>query len=97
MEKTAKYQIQKGIVLETICGQDLLIATSEAREKCPYLMQINKESAFIWKHLMNEKTTSEITDEIVQSYDISKKEAEKALTEFLEACEKNNLIIPEKI
>ena len=45
------YKIRDGLVLETLCGTSLLIATLEARKYCPYVMQLNEASAYIWKML----------------------------------------------
>lgn len=90
-----KYRKQPGIVMETICGQSLLIATIEAREYCPYLTKLDESSAFIWKMIEDGRTTDEMVSEIVREYGISKEEAEHALMAFLNGMEENHFIIKE--
>lgn len=51
------YKIREGIVMETLCGTSLLIATLEARKYCPYVMQLNEASAYIWQMLLMGKHT----------------------------------------
>ena len=46
-----KYKNRPGVVLAEICGEYLLVSTKEARETCPYVIQINETSSFLWKSL----------------------------------------------
>lgn len=90
-----KYRKQAGIIMETICGQSLLIATAEARKYCPYLTQLDESSAFIWRMIEDGCTTEEMIPRIIDEYGISEKEAEGGLTAFLDGMEKNKFIIRE--
>lgn len=43
-----KYQIRPGIVSVTVCGENILVATWEARGKCPYTAHFNEVSAYLF-------------------------------------------------
>lgn len=87
--------MQKGVVRETICGENLLISTKEAREHCPYLTQLNESSAFIWAMIESGRESEDMISAIMQKYEVSKEEAHKGLNDFLSAMEKQNFIIKE--
>lgn len=91
-----KYTIREGLVLESVCGVPLLIATLEARKHCPYLMQLNEASAYIWKMLFDGKTLAEMTALAANDFEITEEEAQQTLTAFLSDLEKHNYIILEK-
>lgn len=90
-----KYTIRNGVIREMICGQNILISTLEARKICPYLTQLNESSVFIWKMLEEGINTEQMTEKIIQEYDISEKEAQKGLELFLSNMEEQHFIIKE--
>ena len=87
-----KYKLQEGLVRETVCGKELLIATLEARKTCPYLMELNTASAFIWDCLAEGMGSEELIDRVVSEYDIPRETAEPKVLSFLEQLEKNAYI-----
>ncbi len=87
-----RYTIQKGLVRETICGQHVLIATIEAREKCPYLTQLNDDSAFIWDLLAAGQSTEEMAAAVAGQYEIPEHEAAEAIEQFLKDMEDKHFI-----
>lgn len=91
-----KYKIREGIVMETLCGTSLLIATLEARKYCPYVMQLNEASAYIWQMLFDGKTYEEMTECAAEDFEISVKQADETIKKFLsDLTEKNYLILGE--
>ncbi len=90
-----KYRIQNGVVRETICGESLLISTKEARERCPYLTQLDESSAFIWSMIEEGTDSQDMINRIIQKYDVDEKEAEEGLMSFLDAMEERHYIIRE--
>lgn len=91
------YKIRDGLVLETLCGTSLLIATLEARKYCPYVMQLNEASAYIWKMLFDGKTPAEMAELAANDFEISVKEAAETIKKFLsELTEQNYLIVEDE-
>lgn len=64
------YKANPGVVLGEICGEYLLVASREAREKCPYVTQINETSAFLWKQLEDEATFEDLLMTVKSNFEI---------------------------
>ena len=90
-----KYRIREGLVRETVCGRELLIATLQAREHCPYLTELNSASAFLWDILEKEPDidTEKIVGNVMAEYELSYEEALSAVDAFLTELEKKAYII----
>lgn len=90
------YKIREGIVMETLCGTSLLIATLEARKYCPYVMQLNESSAYIWSMLFEKKTQTEMKEQAAKDFGISPEEADEIINNFVEELVKQNYLIIER-
>lgn len=90
------YKIREGIVMETLCGTSLLIATLEARKYCPYVMQLNEASVYIWRMLFEKKTQTEMREQAARDFGISPKEADEIINNFVEELVKQNYLIIER-
>ena len=42
------YTLTKGVVKVTVCDENLLVATGDARKTLPYLKHLNAAGAYIW-------------------------------------------------
>ena len=91
-----KYKIQPGVIMETVCGQSLLVASLEARPLCPYLTQLNEASAYIWMMLSQGLSVEEMTERISIDYDLASEKAAGILKDFLLELEKNHYIQVER-
>ncbi len=78
-----KYSIRKGIVTETVCGRILLIATFEAREHCPYLVELNEASSYIWQRLAAGETTEAIARAVEKDFAIPFETAKNTVDSFV--------------
>ena len=90
------YKIREGLVRETVCGKELLIATLQAREHCPFLTELNEASAFIWDLLESGISTEEIVEKAMEKNGISKSSAETAVLSFISELERTSFIFPEQ-
>lgn len=91
-----KYKIRDGIVMETVCGTSLLIATLAARKYCPYVMRLNEASAYIWNMLFAGMERDEMIDSIVRDFRISRKEAGTVLNDFIGQLYELHYLLDEK-
>lgn len=87
------YKIRDGIIMERVCGVPLLIATLEATRYCPYAMQLNEASAYIWEMLFQEKTVAEMTESVATDFNLSKEEAHNVLLDFLAELKEQNYLL----
>ncbi|MBQ0066443.1 MAG: PqqD family protein [Firmicutes bacterium] len=88
-----KYKLREDVVFETICDQSLLVATLTAREQCPYIMHLNEDSAFFVRLVLKEKTIQEITESIIENYEVSEEEALEGAKAFISELMKNNYLL----
>ncbi len=93
MERSVKvYKIRQGAVLTEINGRYYLIATKEARKKCPYITAVNETGAYIWKELEKGKTEKEIERGIRQEYGTEEEEVSGVVREYIETLKRNGYI-----
>ena len=90
-----EYKIREGIVMETVCGTALLIATLDATRYCPYAMQLNESSAYIWDMLFRGKTVAEMTASVADDFGLSEEEARNTLTGYLEELKEQKYLLTE--
>ena len=90
------YKVREGLVRETVCGKELLIATLTAREYCPFLTELNDASAFIWDMLESGVSSDDIVEKAMVKYGISKSSAETAVISFISELERASFIIPQQ-
>ena len=65
------YRLRPGIVLTTICGQDILIATPEARPFCKKIQEINPTGGDIVRFMEGDaRTFDELMDLLTEEYEI---------------------------
>lgn len=89
-----EYKIQPGMVLKTICGEHLLIATGPAREVCPAMQVINETAAYYWRLLAAGKTTEEMIAAAAKDYKISEEEIAPGVQRYLEGLAAKRFAIP---
>ena len=54
------FKARPGVVLLEVCGEHILVATGEAREKCPNVFHINDRGAKLWELILAEQVPGKI-------------------------------------
>ena len=91
-----RFCLRDGVVLEKVCGENILIATFKARKYCPKVTQINDAAADLWRWFSRRLDIDSIIKKIVLNYDISENEARKSLLEFVSEMEKYGYMVKEE-
>ena len=47
----SKFRTRPGVVLTQICGEHMLVTANAVVHGCPFVTQINEESAYLWEKL----------------------------------------------
>lgn len=89
------YQITKGVVKVTVCDENLLVATGDARQILPYVKHLNPAGAYIWDKLESALSTEEIVEQIVADYGISEIDARESMQNFIRILCEAGYIRPE--
>lgn len=88
------HNIQPGVILVKVCGEHLLVATREARGKCPYVKQLNATGAYFWTLLAQNMTLGEMTQAAAQRYGAPPERIRPGLEKFLADLEKSGYLRP---
>ena len=79
-----RYKTRRGVVLTSICGENILVAAKELRKYCPYVSNLNETSAFLWQKLIDGATEDELMDAVCEEYEIDDPDgARQAVKAFL--------------
>ncbi len=79
-----KFKVRKGIVLETVCDENILVAAGEARHFCPYIQPLNESAAYLWRLLEKGMTLDQIVDRATIDYELPVEEILPGLQDFME-------------
>ncbi len=82
-----RYRIHSGVVLETVCGEHLLLATRASCADCPYVQQLNDTAAFFWRQLEKTPETEQLARAAAEKYSLSEAEILPGLQRFLDSME----------
>ena len=76
------YQLNKGVLIEHICGLDSMISTYSKRNKESYLI-LNDDSLFLLKHIQAGETLEVAIQTVMQHYESDYQQAKATIEEFI--------------
>jgi len=88
-----KYQVRKGIVLQNVCRENLLIATGEAKGVCPDVKQINAGGAYYWKLLCQGTEPEKMLELAAAEYHTDTETLRPGLERFLKVLVERNYLL----
>ena len=79
-----RYKARSGLVLVTVCGESLLVATKALWNLCPFMTSLNESSAFLWTRLQEGATEEELLAAVAEEYEVEDPAAlRKGIRDFL--------------
>lgn len=91
-----KYKLRDGVVLTTVCGETLLLATRKVRDTCPYTLHLDDASKYLLALIENSSDKVKMTAEISARFNLSEELALRNLESFISAMEEYGVIVPEE-
>lgn len=91
----SSYKIQPGVVLTSVCGEHMLVATRLARGKCPYVKQLNSTGAFYWSLLEQGKDLEEMVAIASEAYGVDGERIRPGLEKYIEGLRSGGYLLPE--
>lgn len=71
-----KIKLKDGFLLREIAGENVVVPVDEARELFRGMIQLNGVGAFLWNLCSKETTIEQMTEALVEQYDVEKRKAE---------------------
>lgn len=81
--KERYFKKSDGFVEKEIGEETILVPLVDSVAKMDEVITLNEIGSFIYKKLTNKKSFSALTREILETYEVSKEDAESDLTDFL--------------
>ena len=85
-------QLDKGFVLRKIGDDYIIVPVGKAAMNFNGMITVNETGAFLWELLIKGSDKESLLQNLLETYDVSKEEAEKDLNEFLDVLYKNHII-----
>ena len=89
------YKARPGVVLLTVCGEHLLVATGQARGQCPDITQINEAGADFWRIILEEGRFDRVLARVQSELELPSRSAFPALLAFLSKLTGSGYLISE--
>lgn len=92
-----RYKTRPGVELASICGEYFLVSARDVLEFCPYIVQINGSSAFLWKRLRSGADEDELVSAVEEEFEVRDRDAAKAaIAAFIDQMIGMNYLIEEQ-
>ena len=80
-----RYKTRTGVLLTSICGSYYLVCAKSLLPECPYVVNINETSAFLWQLLVDGASLEQMVSSVAEEYEVDDPEEIKgAITGFIQ-------------
>lgn len=86
------YNKDSSIVSRKIADEFILVPIRHKTEDVDSIYTLNEVGAFIWEQIDGKKRNRDICDALVEQFDVTRKEAETDLSEFIKQLEKVGVV-----
>lgn len=83
MKTESCYQLNTGVLVDHICGLDLMISTCSKEKKNSYLV-LNDDSLFLVNHIQAGESLESIIQAVMQQFQVNYQQAKETIERFLE-------------
>ena len=85
-------KIEKEYILREIAGDYIVVPVGAAALEFNGMITVNETGAFLWEKLREGTTKEELLHAMLEEYEVSEKEAEADIQEFLQMLQKNKIL-----
>ena len=85
-------KIVKEYILREIAGDYIIVPVRAAALEFNGMITVNETGAFLWEKLREGTTKEELLHAMLEEYEVSEKEAEADIQEFLQMLQKNKIL-----
>ena len=85
-------KIAKEYILREIAGDYIIVPVRAAALEFNGMITVNETGAFLWEKLREGTTREELLHAMLEEYEVSEKEAEADIQEFLQMLQENKIL-----
>ena len=85
-------KIEKEYILRHIAGDYIIVPLGSAALEFNGMITVNETGAFLWEKLRKGTTKEELLHAMLEEYEVSEKEAEADIQEFLQMLQENKIL-----
>lgn len=85
-------KIEKEYILRQIAGDYIIVPVGSAALEFNGMITVNETGAFLWEKLRKGTTKEELLHAMLEEYEVSEKEAEADIQEFLQMLQENKIL-----
>ena len=85
-------KIEKEYILREIAGDYIIVPVGATALEFNGMITVNETGAFLWEKLREGTTKEELLHAMLEEYEVSEKEAEADIQEFLQMLQKNKIL-----
>ncbi|MBP3462723.1 MAG: PqqD family protein [Tyzzerella sp.] len=85
-------KIEKEYILREIAGDYIIVPVGAAALEFNGMITVNETGAFLWEKLREGTTREELLHAMLEEYEVSEKEAEADIQEFLQMLQENKIL-----
>ena len=85
-------KIEKEYILREIAGDYIIVPVRAAALEFNGMITVNETGAFLWEKLREGTTKEELLHAMLEEYEVSEKEAEADIQEFLQMLQENKIL-----
>jgi len=85
-------RIKEGYIIRKIAGSDIVVPVGENISDFNGIISLNESAAFLWKMLVDESETEQLTEGLMKEYEISRELAEKDAGHFVERLQEAGIL-----
>ena len=85
-------KIEKEYILREIAGDYIIVPVGAAALEFNGMITVNETGAFLWEKLREGTTREELLHARLEEYEVSEKEAEADIQEFLQMLQENKIL-----
>ena len=85
-------KIEKEYIVREIAGDYIIVPVGAAALEFNGMITVNETGAFLWEKLREGTTREELLHAMLEEYEVSEKEAEADIQEFLQMLQENKIL-----
>ena len=85
------YKLKEGFILRKIAGENIIIPSGQDLD-LNMMITVNETGCFLWERLQKGAEVNELTDAVLEEYDVDREHAEASVKNFIATLEEHDFL-----